>query len=90
MGVSGKRRGGIPKRRWVEIINDNLTEKGLLSRVARQGCLEAMIRYIDPTRKRNKIQMKTILESHGLNMQCAGEIQLTCLLQSLENLNTVN
>ena len=50
MKVQGRRKRGIPKRRWLDKVKDDIGEKGLLADdVYDRVTWRRMSSYIDPT-----------------------------------------
>ena len=59
MQVPGKIRRGRPKRRWLDSIRNDLSEKGLSGEDAQdRPRWRRLTRHIDPTRKWGKMKKK--------------------------------
>ena len=68
MEVPGKRRRGRPKRRWLDSIRNDLSERELAGEDAQDRAKwRRLIRHIDPTYKWEKMKMKK--KTVGLNIQ---------------------
>ena len=59
MEVPGERRRGRPKRRWLDSIRNDLSERGLSEEDAQdRPRWRRLIRHIDPTYKWEKMKKK--------------------------------
>ena len=47
--VEGRRRKGRPKQRWMDSVNVNLREKGLLEETQKRAMWMQLVRNIDST-----------------------------------------
>ena len=62
MEVPGKRRRGIPKRRWLDSIRKDLSERGLSEEDAKyRPRWRRITRHIDPTKKWEKMKKKKMM-----------------------------